>query len=677
MGERLDRRLVAVMFTDMVGYTALMQADERPGGRQARPVHERARAPPRRVRRDDRPAARRRQHEHVPELARCGASRGCDAAGARRAGRSGSDRRPCRRGDRRARAAHRRRREHRRPDRVIRGAGRRDGVGHRVRRRSRTEATSASSRLGAVQAQERRAPVRALRGVGRRPRGAGPGGAGGQGRAVRQPAEQPAGPAPRRWSVGPRISRRSPSSCASIASSRSPARAASGRHASSSSSAGCSRRSSWTVSRSSRWPTSPTPRRFLPALAEALDVKEAEGRTLGDGIVALIGDKKALLLLDNLEQVVSAAPEVARLIERCPELRIVTTSRTPLRIAAEREYALAPLELPPSRIGLPSLCVSGTRCSSSARRRGAFELTPRTRRPSRPSAGDWTACRWRSSWPPPGCGSCRRRPCSSGSTTRSTCSRPARATFPSGSRRCAPRSTGATRSSTEPEQRLFRRMAVFAGGCTLEDVEAVCADPGESVLDELESLVDKALVQMDGQGDRLRMLQTIGEYARERLEAAGETREIALRHARRYAAARPGDPDGIEGADQIGVRWSAASPRKATSRPRSTRSSQRRGDGDAPRAKPACSCAATCGCTGTSAARTSPRASTRRRSSTPIPAALRRSGAPAHSSPPGWRRGCSARSSARTRNGPRPTASPQSSTPIASCASLRSSGRSR
>ena len=54
------------------------------------------------------------------------------------------------------------------------------------------------------------------------------------------------------------------------------------------------------------------PADFIPALAEALDVKEAEERTLGEGIVALIGDRKALLLLDNLEQVVAAAPEVAR-----------------------------------------------------------------------------------------------------------------------------------------------------------------------------------------------------------------------------------------------------------------------------------------------------------------------------------------------------------------------------
>ena len=87
---------------------------------------------------------------------------------------------------------------------------------------------------------------------------------------------------------------------------------------------------------------------FLPALAAALDVKESEERTLGDGIAALIGDRKALLLLDNLEQIVPAAPDVARLVDACPQLRIVTTSRTPLRITAEREYPLAPLAVPPA-----------------------------------------------------------------------------------------------------------------------------------------------------------------------------------------------------------------------------------------------------------------------------------------------------------------------------------------
>src|SRR6266545_2690408 len=117
------------------------------------------------------------------------------------------------------------------------------------------------------------------------------------------------------------------------------------------------------------------------ASLDELDVKEAEGRTLGDGVAALIGDRKALLLLDNLEQVVSAASELAGLIERCPGLRIVTTSRTPLRIAAEREYPLAPLALPPSSdpdeteslMAYPAVALFVDRARKA---RGSFELMP-------------------------------------------------------------------------------------------------------------------------------------------------------------------------------------------------------------------------------------------------------------------------------------------------------------
>jgi tetratricopeptide (TPR) repeat protein len=103
----------------------------------------------------------------------------------------------------------------------------------------------------------------------------------------------------------------------------------------------------------------------------------------------------------------------------------------------------------------------------------------------------------------------------------------------------------------EREQRLLRRLAAFAGGCTFADVEAVCADPGTSCLDELESLVDKALVQSDGPGGRLRMLETIREYAGERLAAAGEGDEIAVSHARRYADVAREIRDGVEGDAQV------------------------------------------------------------------------------------------------------------------------------
>jgi predicted ATPase/class 3 adenylate cyclase len=286
------------------------------------------------------------------------------------------------------------------------------------------------------------------------------------------------------------------------------------------------------------------PAQFLPALADALDVKEAEGRTLGDGIAVLIGDKKALLLLDNLEQVVSAAPEIAGLIERCPGLRIVTTSRTPLRIAAEREYALAPLELPPAI----ELFVERARAT-----RGGFELTPENataieavcrRLDGLPLALELAAARLRLLSPEALLERLDHalQVLTSGPRDIPERQQTLRATI-----------DWSHSLLTDPEQRLFRRMAVFAGGCTVADVEAVCAEPGESILDELESLLDKALVQMNGQGERLRMLQTIGEYARERLESAGEMRAVALRHARRYAALGREIRDGIEGTGQVGA----------------------------------------------------------------------------------------------------------------------------
>ncbi len=297
---------------------------------------------------------------------------------------------------------------------------------------------------------------------------------------------------------------------------------------------------------------------FIPALANALDVKEAEERTLGDGVMSLIGDKKALLLLDNLEQIVSAAPEVARLVAACPGLRIVITSRTLLRIAAEREFPLGPLALPASSdagsseslLDYPAVALFVERARAS---NSSFALTPQNagavtevcrRLDGLPLALELAAARLRILSP------------------EALLERLGHAlnVLTSGPRDTAERHQTLRATIdwshallTESEQRLFRRMAVFVGGCTLADVEAVCAEPGETSFEELESLVDKALVQVDGQGDRLRMLQTIGEYARERLEDSSEAGAIALRHAQRYAAHARDIRDSIEGTDQVGA----------------------------------------------------------------------------------------------------------------------------
>lgn len=278
---------------------------------------------------------------------------------------------------------------------------------------------------------------------------------------------------------------------------------------------------------------------FVPAVAEVLDVKEAEGRTLGEGIVALVGDRKALLLFDNLEQIVdAAAAEVLRLVGSCPELRIVTTSRTPLRIAAEHEYQLAPLEVGPA-VALfvaraPSLALT-------PENQAVVEAVCR-RLDGLPLALELAAARLRLLTP----SALLERldhaldVLTSGSRDTPGRQQTLRATI-----------EWSHSLLDEREQHLFRRMAVFAGGCTLADVEAVCADPGGTCLDQLESLVDKALVHVDAQGDRLRLLETIREFAAEQLAAAEEADEIAVRHARRYAEVAAEIRNGVEGDAQV------------------------------------------------------------------------------------------------------------------------------
>jgi predicted ATPase/class 3 adenylate cyclase len=271
---------------------------------------------------------------------------------------------------------------------------------------------------------------------------------------------------------------------------------------------------------------------FVPALAEALDVKEAEERTLAAGIATLIGDREALLLLDNLEQIVeTAAAEVARLVDSCSGLRVVTTSRTLLRISSEHDYPLAPLEL-------------GSAVTLFVGRAPSLQLTPENesviaavcrRLDGLPLALELAAARLRLLSP------------------ESLLERLDHAldVLQSGARD-APGRQQTLRATIEwshslldeQEQRLFRRLAVFAGGCTVEDAEVVA----EASVDDLESLVDKALVNVNG---RLLLLETIREYAREQLGAAGETAELDARHAQRYAEVAREIRDGLEGTTQI------------------------------------------------------------------------------------------------------------------------------
>ena len=296
---------------------------------------------------------------------------------------------------------------------------------------------------------------------------------------------------------------------------------------------------------------------FMPAVAEALAVKEAEGRSQADGVVALIADKRALLLLDNLEQVVSAAPEIATLVSTCPELRILTTSRTPLRIDAERQYALGPLVLPPpedegalgSLMAYPGIALFVERAKLA---KSSFELTAESgpavvavcrRLDGLPLAIELAAARIRLLSP----GALLQRldhaldVLTTGQRDRPDRQQTLRATI-----------DWSHSLLTASEKRLFRRMSVFSGGCSLEGIEAVCSEDSGSVLDDLESLVDKGLVQTVGFGDRFQMLQTIRDYGLEELRAAGEADEVGLKHAAHFAQVAGEMQRGIEGGHQVG-----------------------------------------------------------------------------------------------------------------------------
>src|SRR5215212_2200967 len=118
----------------------------------------------------------------------------------------------------------------------------------------------------------------------------------------------------------------------------------------------------------------------VPIVAQSLGLREAEGQTPRETLHAYLREKQLLLVLDNFERVLEAAPEVAGLIETCPKLSVMVTSRAPLRVRGEQEYLVPPLALPPSTI-TPSVeelvgSASGRLFAERAREASpAFELT--------------------------------------------------------------------------------------------------------------------------------------------------------------------------------------------------------------------------------------------------------------------------------------------------------------
>ena len=260
-------------------------------------------------------------------------------------------------------------------------------------------------------------------------------------------------------------------------------------------------------------------------IAQALGLRESGGRPPADLLVDYVRERRLLLCLDNIEHLLEAAPLVAEIHRTSPEVTVLLTSRAPLRLAAEREFpvpALAEREavelfVERARATQPDLVLG----DEAARAVAAIC----ERLDGLPLAIELAAARARLLSP------------------QAILARlDERLDLLTGGPRDVPDRQQTLRAAIdwsyqllEPdEQRLFARFAVFAGGARLDVIEPVC----DGTLDLVESLVEKNLLirRNDPDGEpRLDMLQTIREYARDKLEKAGEADGIRRRHAEVYA----------------------------------------------------------------------------------------------------------------------------------------------
>lgn len=305
-----------------------------------------------------------------------------------------------------------------------------------------------------------------------------------------------------------------------------------------------------------------------PAIAQALEVRFADGPSLPGRLIRYLRHKQLLLILDNFEQVRASAPFIGDVLAACPEVSVLVTSRAPLHLQGEHEYPVPPLALP-DPAAVPAVerlaeCDAVRLFVQRARSVSPdFALTSGNaaavagichRLDGLPLGIELAAARVKL-LPPPAL------------LARSA----ARLPLLTGGARDLPARHRTLRQAIdwshgllgEAEQVLFRRLAVFVGGWTLPDAEAVCAGEAvvggrvgdtstplgqrapslalraEEVLDVLASLVDNNLVvpaeAIHGEPG-FRMLETIREFALERLAESGEATFINRRHAAYYVA---------------------------------------------------------------------------------------------------------------------------------------------
>ncbi len=304
------------------------------------------------------------------------------------------------------------------------------------------------------------------------------------------------------------------------------------------------------------------PALVVPIIAQTLGLREERGRSPLECLRGELRQKRVLLLLDNFEQVLGAAVEVADLLVACPQLKVMVTSRTVLRVRAEREFAVPPLTLPEAaQMRDLAVLVQYEAIALFLQRAQAvtldFRLTERNapavveiarRLDGLPLAIELAAARMKLLSP---------------EALLARLSQPLQV-LTSGARDAAARQQ-TLRNTIEwsynlldaQEQELYRRFSVFVGGCMLEAVEAVYGvldERADVILDRVASLVDKSLVQRKEQGKgeepRFAILETIREYGLERLSASGEMEMVRKAHAVYFVAlAERADREGLAASD--------------------------------------------------------------------------------------------------------------------------------
>ena len=261
------------------------------------------------------------------------------------------------------------------------------------------------------------------------------------------------------------------------------------------------------------------PALLLPAIAQAVGVRESGERSLLAGLRERLAGQRVLMLLDNFEQLAGEARLLADLLKAAPGLTLLVTSRAALRLSGEQEYPVQPL----GRSDAVALFVERSRGADPA-----FRLTDEdsaaieeicARLDDLPLALELAAARTKV-LPPEAM--LQRLDQRLDLLSRGPRDLP--------ERHRALRDTIAwSYELLEPEeQQVFARLAAFAGGCTLESAETVC----NAGLDSLSVLVDDSLLERAG--ERLRMLETIREYAAERLELEGDAEAVRRRHAEHF-----------------------------------------------------------------------------------------------------------------------------------------------